>query len=115
MKINKINLKKIKGFFGKLSRILGEKAFLTFLGLLIIFLIFGAFLFYKYIFLVEKTQPEILEKPLQFNEGLLWEILQRFEEKEKKFEETKTKEYPNPFIRTIIIEEVPGEEELSMS
>ena len=84
----KIRFNKIKVFFGKLPRILGERAFLTFLGLLIIFLIFGAFLFYKYIFLVEKIQPEISEKPFQFNENLFQEILQKFENRQEKFEET---------------------------
>ena len=105
MKIKKIKFNKIKTFFIKLPRILGEKAFLTFLGFLIIFLIFGALLFYKYIFLAEKVQPEITEGPLQFNEELFQEILQKFEEKQRKFEETKTKAYPDPFVRTAIVEE----------
>lgn len=105
MKIKKIRFNKIKVFFSKLPRILGERAFLTFLGFLIIFLIFGAFLFYKYIFSVERAQPEILEKPLQFNEKLFQEILEKFEERAKKLEETELKEYPNPFTRTVLVEE----------
>lgn len=105
MKIKKIKLNEIKVFFNKLPRTLGEKAFLTFLGLLIIFLIFGALLFYKYVFLVKKAQPEILEKPLQFKGELFQEILEKFAEREQKFEETETKEYPDPFIGTISVEE----------
>ncbi|HDZ54292.1 MAG TPA: hypothetical protein ENI19_00125 [Candidatus Nealsonbacteria bacterium] len=105
MKIKKIRFDKIKVVFGKLLRILGEKVFLTFLGLLVVFLVFGAFLFYKYIFLVEKAQPEIIESSLQFDEGLFQKILEKSRDKQKKFEETETKKYPDPFTKIIIIEE----------
>src|SRR4030042_3604534 len=105
MKVKKIKFDKAKIPFGKLPRILGEKAFLTFLGLLVIFLIFGSFLFYKYILIVEKAKPENLDGLPQFNEGFFQEILQKFGERQKKFEETKTKNYPDPFMKTTIIEE----------
>ena len=62
-------------------------------------------MFYKYIFSVERTRPEILEKPLQFNENLFQEILEKFEERAEKLEETELKEYPNPFIKAIPVEE----------
>lgn len=105
MKIKKIRFDKIKVVFGKLPRILGEKAFLTFLGLLVVFLVFGAFLFYKYIFLVEKAQPEVIEGSLQFNERLFQKILEKSRDKQEKFKETETKKYPDAFTKIIIIEE----------
>lgn len=107
----KIKLIKIKDLLVKLPRILGEKAFLTFLGLLIIFLIFGAFLFYKYIFLVERIQPEAVDSYLQFDENLFQKISKKFNERERNFKITETKEYPDPFIRIAPIEEAPEDEE----
>ncbi len=96
-RLKQIKLKKIKKFFGKLPRILGEHAFLTFLGLLIIALILGGIIFYKYNILAEKEKPEVLEKPLTFEEKTYQEILKVWQEKEKKFEETDFKAYPDPF------------------
>jgi len=113
MKIKKIKFNKVRGFLAKLPRVLGKRAFLTFLGLLVVFLIFSAFLFYKYIFLIEKIQPEITEKPLQFDEKGIQEILKKFEEVEKELKETEFKQYPDPFTRVSPIEKTPEEEELT--
>lgn len=93
----KIKLNKIKIFFKKLPKILAEKAFLTFLGLLFISLIFGILTFYQYSVLAGKEKPEISEKPLQFKEKTYQEILKTWQERDKKFEETETKEYSDPF------------------
>jgi len=97
MKIPKLKLKKIKDFLTKLPRTLGERAFLTFLGLLLIALIFGGLIFYKYSILVEKAEPEISEIPLKFKEKTYQDVLKIWQEKEKRFEEADLKEYPNPF------------------
>lgn len=97
MRIPKIKTKKIKDFLKKLPRILGEKAFLTYLILLFLALIFGGIIFYKYGILVKKTKIQIPEKPLQFKEKTYQEVLKIWQEKEKRFKETDRKEYPNPF------------------
>ncbi|MCJ7786674.1 hypothetical protein MUP06_00460 [Patescibacteria group bacterium] len=97
MKIPKIKFNKIKIFFKKLPRILGEKAFLAFLFLLFISLILGGIIFYKYSILAEKAEPRIIEKPLQFKEKVYQEILNEWEAREKRFKETELKEYPDPF------------------
>jgi len=97
MKIPKIKTKKTKEFFQKLPRILGENAFLIFLGLLIIALILGGFIFYKYSILVAKMEPQVIEKPLQFKEKTYQAVLKFWQEKEKRFQEVDFKEYPNPF------------------
>lgn len=95
--IPKVKLKKVKDFLKKLPRILGEKAFLTFLGLFFLSLIFGAFIFYKYSILIKEIEPQITEKPLQFKEKTYQEVLKIWQEKEIKFRETDFKEYPDPF------------------
>jgi len=97
LKLKKIKFKKAIEFFKKLPRTLGERAFLTFLGLLLIALIFGGLVFYKYSILVEKAEPEISEIPLKFKEKTYQDVLKIWQEKEKRFEEADLKEYPNPF------------------
>jgi len=97
VKIPKLKIKETRQFLKKLPRTLGEKSFLTFLGLLLIALIFSGFIFYKYSFLAEKGKLEVLEKPLEFNEKVHQEVLKIWQEKEKKFEEANFKKYPDPF------------------
>ena len=97
IKLPKLKTKKIKDFFKKLLRALREKVFLTFLGLLLISLILGGIVFYKYSILIKKTEPKITEKPLQFQEKTYQEVLKTWQEKEKKFQEADLKEYPNLF------------------
>jgi len=97
MKIPKFKIKEIKQFLKKLPRTLGKRSFLTFLGLLLIALIFSGFIFYKYSFLSEKEKLEVLEKPLKFNEKVYQDVLKIWQEKEKKFEEANFKEYPDSF------------------
>lgn len=109
MRLPSIKFNKIKEFLRKFFRTLAEKTFFTFLGLFFLALIFGTFLFYKNVILVKKAQPEIFKKPLQLNEKLLGEILGESENRQKKFEETELKEYPNPFWRIIPPEETGPE------
>ena len=97
MKIPKFKIKKVGGFFKKLPRTLGERSFLTFLGLLLIALILGGIIFYQHSFLPEKEKPEVLEKPLKFQEKTSQAVLEIWQEKEKRFEETDLKLYPDPF------------------
>ena len=97
VKIPRLKIKETRQFLKKLPRTLGEKSFLTFLGLLLIALIFSGFIFYKYSFLAEKGKLEVLEKPLEFNEKVHQEVLKIWQEKEKKFEEANFKKYPDPF------------------
>ena len=101
VKIPRLKIKETRQFLKKLPRTLGEKSFLTFLGLLLISLIFSGFIFYKYSFLAEKEKLEVLEKPLKFNEKVYQDVLKIWQEKEKKFEETNFKKYPDPFQPTL--------------
>ena len=97
IKLEKIQLKKIEGFFKKLPRIFGERAFLTFLGLMVLSLILGAFLVYKYSFLTKKIEPQITERPLKFKEKTYEDVLKIWQEREERFKKAEFKEYPNPF------------------
>ena len=97
MQIRRIKFKKIKDFLKKLPKTLGERAFLTFLALLLIALILGGLIFYKYSILTGKEEPTISEKPPQFEEKTYQTVLKTWQEKEKRFQEASTKEYPDPF------------------
>jgi len=97
LKLKQIKLKKIKYFLKKLPKNLGKRAFLLCLILLLISLITGLLIFYKYSFLTEKETPEISKGPLQFKEATFQRILEVWQEKDKKFEAADTKEYPDPF------------------
>lgn len=101
MKIPKVKTKKIKDFLKKLLETLGVFAFFTFLVLLAFSLVLGAFIFYKYSFLVEKARIEDLEKPLQFKEKTYQKLLEVWQEREERFEEADFKQYSNPFQFTL--------------
>jgi hypothetical protein len=96
--ISKRKIKKFSKFFKKLPETLARNAFSTFLGLLLIALIFGAFIFYQYSILTE-TAIEIgeEEKPLKFEKKTYQTILEEWQTRNERFLEAETKEYPNPF------------------
>ncbi len=93
----------------KLPWILAEHTFLTFLFFFFLILVLSGFIFYKYSILVEKKEPEVLEKAFQFEEKVYQEILREWQKREKRFEETPKKEYPDPFRK---IKEEPEKPEL---
>lgn len=97
MKIPKLKFKKTTDPLKKLSRIFGEHAFLTFLGLLLFSLILSSFIFYEYSISAEKVEPKVLEKPLKFEEKTYQAILKTWQEKEERFKEVDLKEYHDPF------------------
>ena len=102
MKITGIKFNTIKNFFRKLPRILGEKAFLSFLTLLFLAIIFSGLVFYKYSVLIQNKKLDIPqdEKPIQFKEKTYQDVLTIWQEKEERFQETETKIYPNSFQTT---------------
>jgi hypothetical protein len=97
LKFKKIEGKKIGGFLKKLPKVLGEKAFLTYLGLLVLALILGGFIFYQYNILAKKTEVQVTEKLLGFEKEVYDKVLKIWQEKEENFEGADFKEYPNLF------------------
>jgi hypothetical protein len=79
---------------------IGENPLPTFFILLILALIFGSLIFYQYVFLVEKKEPQITEKPIQFKEEIYQKILKEWEIRQKNFEEAEFKEHRNLFQLT---------------
>ena len=97
-RLKQIKLNKTKQGFYRLLRILGENPFLTSLTLILIALILGSAVFYKYSVLVEEKKLETLIKPPLLEEETLKNILKTWQDRQKKFDEAGFKEYPNPFI-----------------
>lgn len=93
----KFEIKKIKKFSNYLFLAIVKHAFLVSLILFLLALIFGGYLFYKYIILVQKIDIGVLEKPFLLNEKNYQDVLKTWQEQEKRFKETDFKEYPNPF------------------
>lgn len=102
----RIKFGKIKEFLEKLPRIIAEHFFLAFLVLVFFALIFGGILVFKSIILIEKLEPEITEKAVQFRESTYQKILTEWENRQKRFEETEKKEYPDPFLKVYLEEEL---------
>lgn len=93
----KINFKKIGRGLGKLPKILGEKAFLTFFALFAMALIIGGGVFYKYNILSERFDIPASKRPLRFNEEDYRQVLEKWQLREQDFQSADSKEYPNPF------------------
>lgn len=93
----RIKLNKIKTFLKNLPKKLSENSFSTFLGLVILSLILGFFIFYQYGILAKIKIPEATEKPLQFKTKTYQTILNEWQKRNEKFLEIDLKEYPDPF------------------
>lgn len=100
--------KKLGSFFKKLPIFLGENAFLIFLGLLLLSLVSGGIVFFRYHTLSEKEFPQIIDGQLQFDNKAYQEILQIWEERGQVFEKTTLKEYISPFMSPPTQEEKNG-------
>ena len=97
-KLKKFKLKEVTVFFQKLPLILGKNAFLTFLGLFILALIFASFVFYTSYILIKDIDFDIIQEEFKFDSQAYQEVLEIWQEKEKRLKETDSKIYPNPFI-----------------
>ena len=99
MKITtKIETKRIKDFFRKFSRFIGERFFLSFLLFVILALIVGGFVLYQYAFLVDRIDFNTQEKPVFFNEDIYKKVLEEWQNREREFQEIESRQYPNPFL-----------------
>lgn len=98
MKIPKVKIKNIKLFLKKIPKKLAVSAFLTFLGILLILFIFSAFIFYQNVILAQKKEIEISESSLEFDNTTYQQILNIWEQREKRFKEVSFEEHSNIFI-----------------
>jgi hypothetical protein len=93
----KIGFRKIKEFLNKSLRFLGEHFFFGFLLIFFLTLILGSLIFYQYVFLAEKMEPNISGRTIFFNEEAYEKILEEWGNREKKIEAIDSGQYSNPF------------------
>jgi hypothetical protein len=90
----KIDRKKIKKLLEKLAINLIERGYLTLILIFFLSWIFGFLVYLKYV----NPSPLGEEgKIVKFDEKIYKKVLEKWQEKEKKFQEIDLKEYPNPF------------------
>ena len=97
-KIRLIKLSKIKKLLKELPIILGRNAFLSFLVLFAISLIFGGIIFYFNYLLIERIEPEITKAEFKFQSKTYQDVLNVWQEKDGILKKTDSKTYPNPFF-----------------
>lgn len=81
----------------KILWFIGEHAFLAILFLILLDVIFGAFLFYKYLSLAETKTVRVNSAYFQFNDNTYQKVLKQQEIRSQKLEESLQKDYPSPF------------------
>ena len=92
-----IKIKNLGQFLKKIFWKIGKNPLFTLLILLILTFIFSGLIFYQYVFLAEKKEPQIIERPIQFKEELYQKILKEWEERQKNFDQVEQKEYRDLF------------------
>ena len=115
MKLTKgLKLNKITGILKKIPFLIEKRGFLFFLILLILFLLLGSLIFYKYCFSVKKEKSEVKDGEVIFKEKSYQSILETVQKKEKQFQEAGLKQYPDMFYKggggTVVIPLEPPSE-----
>jgi len=99
--IIKERINKIKKLLSKVPLIITMHAFWTCLILFILSLAIGANLFYRYNILAQRAELESLEQFVLFNEKTYQQVLKIWQENEKRFQETDSKEYADLFLESV--------------
>jgi len=92
-----IKFNRIKNFFSETAETIAEHSFLASLALILLAVVLGGLILFKYSFLAEREEVEVLEKPLFFNEAAMRDIKNIWQERQKRFEEAGTRKYPELF------------------
>lgn len=82
----------------KIPWILGSFAFSVILLFVLFDLILGEFLFYKYVILVKKEEPVVVESFVKFEHKAYLKIMAERQIKEQKFNDPTIEEFSNPFL-----------------
>lgn len=99
-----IDFKKIlektkKGFAGakRILWVIGKHAFITVLVLILLDVILGGLVFYKYMYLAQKKEIGVNNIPFQFKENVYQKVLDQWKERDQKFQEYIQEDYTSPF------------------
>lgn len=91
------DFKKTLAGIKKIPLFLGIHAFLIILFLVLADLIFGAYLFYKYIYVAQNQAPEMISGQIIFDEENYQFILDQWKKREENFNKIGEDNIKNPF------------------
>lgn len=77
--------------------ILGSKAFWIIIIILLLELLFGGILFYKYVFLTTQQNIEVVSSSYKFKENFYQDIVLSWQQREQNFQKFYQNEHINPF------------------
>ena len=100
-KKSKFNKEKFKA----IPRSIAQHSFVAFFVFFLISLMIGFFVYYAYFFLVNKMDLEATRKPIQFEDVIFQNILNQWQEREKRFKDADIKIYPNLFLGGLVKEQ----------
>ena len=96
MRLN-FNLNKVINFLKKIPEGIANKSFSAFLILSLLAFLIAGFIFYKYYYKIEKFEPEIIGEQFKIDKESYQELLNFWNLRQQKFEETGLNEYKDPF------------------
>jgi hypothetical protein len=77
--------------------VLGNRAFWIIIIILLLELLFGALLFYKYVFLPTQQNAETISSSSEFKENFYQDIILSWEKREQNLQNYSKNEHANPF------------------
>jgi len=89
-----------KNFLSSIKKVLlviGKRAFLVILLLVLLELIVGEFLFYQYAVLVKFKEPQVSVIPTRFKEDVYQSVLKEWKHRDDIFNNVIEENYSNPF------------------
>ncbi len=92
-----IKLKKIKASCKALPWVLAERSFLTSLILILLVLVLGGILYYRYDYLASKNEPKPDEVSLKLQKETYLSVLAEWQDRQAKFDAAGFKNWPDPF------------------
>jgi len=90
-------LKSAPSFVVEVIWLIGKRAFWLTILLILVDLIIGGAVFYKYVFYAENDKSYLNNPPLQFDENSYQEILSQWEKRDESLNQFIQKNYPDPF------------------
>jgi|WetSurMetagenome_2_1015567.scaffolds.fasta_scaffold834923_1 hypothetical protein len=97
----KIKLGKIKKIFKNIPQIVAQKAFLFSIIFILMALLTGAALFYKYDALVERQELPAGQSTLNLKQEIYLSILTQWQSRQEKFNVADFKNWPDPFSSSL--------------
>ena len=99
-----IKLKQIEASCRAIPRVLAERSFLASLLFLLLALVLGGILYYRYDFLASKNEPQPNEVSLKLQREAYLSVLTEWQEGLTKFESADFKNWSDPFFNSGLTE-----------